>query len=182
MRGIELSAIGLLTIAVLSVALMLLLFSGPVRDMSGKAFCFMYKIFVKNEAELPSYCYEDICNVKKAKIDARTRDELANSIAAYAIDCYNKKPSPCPKSGSISNCYQLIFAEPLAATERDVTKALEKALACADLPNSYISEGGTTVPYPGTCGTEDRLKWEAEKGTAIVLITYDMKDNTVVVR
>lgn len=182
MKGIELSAIGLIIIALFSVALMLLLFAGPVSGMANKAFCFVFRVFTGNEAELPVYCQEDICNVRKEKIDARTREEAANNIAAYAIDCYNKKPSPCPKAGTISNCYQLIFTEPLAVTEIDITKALEKSRTCVDLPNNMIGGKGSTASYPGTCGTEDKLIWEAEKGTTIVFVTYELTDNTVVIR
>lgn len=186
MRGLALRSIGFLILAVISIGLLLTLMGGPIRNMANSVFCSVYGIFsaIVPEAEPPIFCQQTKCYAESKNIHPDSKENLATHIAAYAINCYQEKGTPCKSVDNVNMCYELHIKNPYQVTETDVTQIMEADYqnGCMLLENSKVMKNGQLVEYEGDCGQKDNLDWRLQGGERLILVQYDLKRNKVIVK
>jgi len=181
MKGMELETIFIILIALISISLLFIFVSGPLKDLGKNIFCFFYQNILqqKHEACEPSGTYG-----KSEKISPSTREELARYIAAYSIVCWKNAKF---EKGEYILCFSIeLEKNPGEITEKDVTSIMENEGGCKILENSIIKDiNGNEVSYDGNCGDEDQIDWNVYgnyiKDQKLITILYDKKENKIVI-
>ena len=188
MKGLALTTIAIILIAVAGLGIFLSFFSGPFSQMLTDTFCFFnnHVFFVLGANLAPQLCKPIECRGERVVLEPLSSEDLVKDIAAYSLMCWNQKGPEC---GNMSMCYDLVLRKnPLKSqddviTEIDLTKYLEEQGACSILENANITlPDGTRVPYPG-CGDEDLIIWAVSDNIiytqSLIIIMYDIENNKI---
>jgi hypothetical protein len=187
MHGMALNAVVVMIIAVVSLALLLTFFTGPFTQMLTDTFCFfnnnVFRIMGVDVGK--DVCTEDPgCKGERVVIESDSKQYVKSQFAAHTLLCWRQKQPSC---GDVSICYEIILKKPLteALTEEEITQYLANEGACGVIENSQVY-GTTPTAKPFDCGDEDLIAWRVSgvtiKDQPIVLITYDIANNRIVVR
>jgi len=186
MKGLALSAIVILIIAITSLGLLLVFFSGPFTESMTDTYCFFNNnIFLPMGINIAGdLCEINLCKGERVVLDSTSKDYFISQIAARTLLCWSQKSPAC---GSVSICYEMVLKEPLqeGLTEEDFTRYLDEQGACSIIENSLVYNATDLKPYPN-CGNNDLIEWEISnytiKDQGIILIEYNIKENKIVIR
>ncbi len=182
MKGLSLEVIGILTIAIVSIMLLMLFVAGPLESVGKGAFCYFYKLVSDREV---SYCKVESYVSPPEEICEDTVQDLAMIIAAKSILCWREAIKPTGAKDVI--CYTLLIkCKPGVVTEYDITQVLENGGGCGILSNSQIVDAsGNLIPYVG-CGDRDLIEWDVFgnvlENQEIVLIKHDITNQRIVIK
>jgi len=184
MKGVDLplNLIGYMMIGIISIIAILLFLQGPLQSILTSTFCYFYQNVLQQTS---GFCTKIIDNAPIVEIKSTTPEELATNIAAYAIDCWNKRS---PEISKDIICYNLLLKNnPGKVSELLMTQVMERDGGCQALPNSVVTlENGTSISYPGNCGSEDDITWQVGGNVidqqSIVLIKYDLQSGKIVIK
>ncbi len=181
MKGLEVETIFVIIIVLISISLLILFVSGPLRDLGKDVFCFFYQNVLQQTHEA---CKPSGISHKTENISPSTKEELARYIAAYSIACWQKARF---EKGEYVTCFSIrLEKNPGEITEYDVTKIMENEGGCRILENSIIKDrDGNEVSYNGNCGDEDQIDWNVYgnfiKDQKLVMILYNKTSNKVLI-
>lgn len=198
MKGLALTTIAIILIAVAGLGIFLSFFSGPFSQMLTDTFCFFnnHVFFVLGANLAPQLCKPIECRGERVVLEPLSSEDLVKDIAAYSLMCWNQKGPEC---GNMSMCYDLVLRKnPLKSqddviTEIDLTKYLEEQGACSILENSIVvNPDGTRANYTdytvhGSCGDEDLVTWSVLDNSgyhviwkqSLIIIMYDIENNKI---
>lgn len=181
-QDIPLNLIGYMMIGIISIIVILLFLQGPLQSILTSTFCYFYQNVLQQTS---GFCTPIQNTAPIVEINAQTPEDLATNIAAYAIDCWSKHN---PQISKDIICYNLLLKNnPGNVTEMLMTQIMEKEGGCQALQNSVVTlENGTSVPYPGNCGSEDDITWQVSGNVidqqSIILIKYDLQSGKIVIK
>lgn len=187
MRGLALNAVVVMIIAIVSLALLLMFFTGPFTQMLTDTFCFfnnnVFAVMGVNVGK--DVCStEASCRGERILLESSDKQYVKSQFAARTLLCWRQKQPSC---GNVSICYEMILKSPLQEplTEEEITQYLASEGACGVIENSRVY-GITPPDKPYDCGDEDLIVWRvpnvAIRDQSIVLITYDIANNRIVIR
>jgi hypothetical protein len=190
-KGLEINIIAIITIGIVGIAVLLAFLYGPLSTMIKTTFCYFYENLLKQKSEMCKTTTiiapeVTICETKSERCDHAAEDvkEIVEYLAAYSILCWRETDV---KITNNTICYQIFLeTHPGDVNETFFTYVMEKERGCEVLQNSkVVLPDGTTVKYPGNCGTEDNLVWDVSgnviKDQTLILIKYDMKLRKIVI-
>ncbi len=191
-KGIAIDMIAYLVIGLVGIGILLYFIQGPLSSLAKNTFCFFYENLLKQTSD---FCKSQtvamsritICERMKPDCDqaAKTQDDLARIIAAYAITCWQDMQIRVSKNVV---CYEIwLETHPGQITEEDMTKIMEKEKGCNILENSkVVDSNGNLIDYPGKCGVRDNIVWDVSgnmiQNQNLILIKYDTDLNKIIIR
>jgi len=177
MKGLALSVIISVIIALVGVSLLLLIISGDFQQTVKKVYCDTY---VKISQALPSgkegtpsvpkFCMFEP-QIEGKNIRENNNTIVSRIISAHIIACW-KKSEIAGIDKSIP-CYELSLSGQVdGVTEKNVTDILIKEDHCESIENNDFG-----------CGTKNQILWEIADGTIdkekIILIKYNADKDAV---
>lgn len=181
-KGLEISLIGYIIIALVGIGILVLFVTGPLNQLLRGTFCYFYTNVLQQTSD---YCKATQTGIEFTTISPSTQTDLARYIAAYAIQCWRDERPVIKKQ---ITCFNLnLNTHPGPVYEYNVTKIMETEGGCSVLQNSQIiDENGNSVPYSGNCGSDDNLVWHVS-GNAVtdqqlILIIYDATSDKIIVQ
>jgi hypothetical protein len=188
----QLDIIAYLIIAIVGIAILLILLSGPLSSLTKGVFCFFYQSMLHQQS---SYCKPTTSNVKQVTVCSKagegcdevaiSAEEVARIAASYTIACWQTERSTMTP---VAQCYSIFFeTHPGTVTETMMTQIMERENGCQVLENSkVVDESGNLVSYIGNCGTNDNIVWEVSgnvlSSQTLVSIKYDRNVSKIVIR
>lgn len=190
-KGLELNIMAYIIITLVGVGVLLLLIGGPVKTFSKNIFCYFYQNILGQTSDFckPTVRVMEtvvVCETAKEGCDetVANEDELARTIAKYAILCWTKMRVAVRNNTA---CYSLSLQfNPGKVTEYQMTRIMEKEHGCELIENSIVKdEKGNEVDYTGDCGTRDQIYWDVSGNfitdQGLILIKYDVVNKRIVV-
>lgn len=191
-KGIAIDLIAYIAVGIVGIGVLLYFIQGPLSTLTRRTFCFFYENLLKQKSDYcttPPVATEDIyiCESMKPNCDqaAKTQDDMARLIAAYAIVCWQNMNI---KVTNTVLCYNLYLeTHPGPITEEDMTKIMEKEKGCNILENSkVVNTDGNLVDYSGNCGTHDNIILDVSNNLIynqqLILIWYDTNLNKIIIK
>ncbi len=182
MKGFAINVIGIMIIALIGVAVLLIFISGSLSSTVNSAFCYFSNYigissdFCENKYELSEII----------KLDVDSEEELARHISAYSILCWKEATKPLKRKDIV--CYQIFLNKQVGkVSELDLTELMEAENGCDELQNSVIKDDwGTEIEYPGYCGDRDEIEWDVSgnviENQTLILIKYNTEQNQIVIK
>jgi len=183
MKGLAINVVGIMIIALVGVAVLLMFISGSLSSMTNSAFCYFSKYIGISHSGI---CESKYSFSKTIKLNVDSKEELARYLGAYSILCWKEATKPLKKKDII--CYQIFLNKPVGkVSEFDITHILETEGGCDELQNSIIkNETGAEIEYPGYCGDQDEICWNVSgnviENQTLILIKYDTEQNQIVIK
>lgn len=182
MKGLAINVIGIMIIALVGVAVLLMFISGSMSSTVKSAFCYF-----SNYLDIsPDFCENKYEPLKNIKLNVDSEEELARQLAAYSILCWKEATKPLKRKDII--CYQIFLTKPVGkVSEYNLTKLMEAENGCDELQNSVIKdENGMKVDYPGYCGDRNEIEWDVSGNVidnqTLILIKYNTERNQIVIK
>jgi len=172
MKALALSVVIGIIIGMVSLLVLLMLFSGSFKPLSNWIYCNLYyKIAVIFNPKLSSDACKLPNNIETAEIKESSNLEFSRILLSYIIACW--KESELKGINKSHPCYELRLLNPVDnVTEYNVTQVLIKEDHCTSIENSDYG-----------CGSQDNIHWKISggkiKNQTIILIEYNATGNAV---
>jgi len=181
-KGMETSIIGYTFLAVVGVALLLIMFSGPIKEGSKALYCSTYRNLVvklpisgEGKPSLPRGCEVYKETARKVFLTDEDKEVVAKQIAAYIISCYQN--SEILEYVNDTTCYHVFLKNPVNGeiNESFLTEMIKQEELCNIIANSDYG-----------CGNEDDIRWgvigDITTSTKFLRIIYNSTDDTIMVK
>ncbi len=182
-KGLVLESIGYIIIGLVSLTILLMLFSGTMKSATKDMYCSIYITMLTklpfSDVSPPSYC--DINKNEIKTVEIFKNDEFMDVLVGKAIDCYlTNKKYPINKE---KICYELLIKgnDPIDIDETSLTDYLLNHGLCDLIQNSDVSVSSQR------CGHRDEIDFRVgggriTKGTGSVYIIYNYTSNKIVIK
>ena len=180
-QDLSLNLIGYILIGIIGILVLLVFLQGPLQLLLKNTFCYFYQNVLQQTS---NFCSKPTDTIGYITISEDMPEKLARDIAAYSIACWSKRNPQITKD---IVCYNLLLQNnSVKVSELLMTQVMEKEGGCQALQNSAIVlENGTSINYPGNCGTEDDIVWQVSGNVidqqSIVIIKYDLSLGKIVI-
>jgi hypothetical protein len=171
-KGMEMSLIVAMILALIGVSLFIVLINGDVRSAATSMYC---KTFVKFSSDEKSPSIPDMCKEQKlyeVKTMNSTQNKLASrELLSYIIACFQKSDTLSVKEKY--TCFEMHLPGKVEnVTEASVSEVLNKEDHCKSIENSDFG-----------CGALNQIDWAVVDGTisgqTILFIEYDPSSDLV---
>lgn len=171
-KGVELSELAFLVIALVAVALVINLFADTFPKFSTNMYCSLYQAvnavtFMVHKPSLPAQCSFEPTTEKK-QLGLMPSEKLADELSNYVIGCWKKSQEG--KTGSTFICFELYIQVQEPVIEEMIAYRLSKKGYCDSLSDNFLEIENRTY----LCGDANKLVWNINVNeTGTYVIKYD---------